>query len=387
MKRAIVLAVLVLVLTVPLTFAQGQTSETGRAIRAVDGDTITVWLNGEIVRVRYIGINTPEDDQACFQIAKNANAALVTGQEVTLVQDRSNADLYGRLLRYVYVGDTFVNAELVRQGYAEAVEYPPDTAHAAEFNQLEQEAIRENLNCQGLGVFQVEIPTTTWHVASASRVNVRSCGSTDCGIVATAAPGEALEVISTADDWHMIRLADGTTGYIAVWLTTMGSSIPQPTQTTSQQTTRTGTCTVQGNNVNLRTGPGVNYGIAGTLASRTPSRVIGRNSAGDWYVVTLNARQTWVYSSVVTVSGNCSNLSVIQAPPPPTPQPAPVIQSAPQSQPVAPAQPAGTSCPGMNYTCSQFAVCAQAYACLNAGNNKLDRDHDGVPCESICPGG
>lgn len=38
-------------------------------------------------------------------------------------------------------------------------------------------------------------------------------------------------------------------------------------------------------------------------------------------------------------------------------------------------------------TCSEMASCQQAYTCLNAGHGRLDRDKDGVPCESICPGG
>lgn len=45
----------------------------------------------------------------------------------------------------------------------------------------------------------------------------------------------------------------------------------------------------------------------------------------------------------------------------------------------------GASCGGAN-TCSQMASCEQAYACLNAGNGRLDRDKDGIPCESICGG-
>jgi len=38
-------------------------------------------------------------------------------------------------------------------------------------------------------------------------------------------------------------------------------------------------------------------------------------------------------------------------------------------------------------TCSQMSSCDQAYQCLAAGHGRLDRDKDGVPCESICPGG
>ncbi len=54
-------------------------------------------------------------------------------------------------------------------------------------------------------------------------------------------------------------------------------------------------------------------------------------------------------------------------------------------EPVVPAS-SGASCGGAT-TCGQMNSCEQAYACLYAGNSRLDRDKDGVPCESICPGG
>ena len=95
-----------------------------------DGDTIHVNLSGQDVVVRYIGIDTPEYNQPCGSEASQANAGLVSGQTVRLVKDVSETDRYDRLLRYVYVGDLFVNAELVRQGWAVAVRYPPDTAQA-----------------------------------------------------------------------------------------------------------------------------------------------------------------------------------------------------------------------------------------------------------------
>ena len=96
----------------------------------VDGDTIDVTMNGATYRVHYIGINTPESNEACGSAATAANAALVASQTVTMVRDVSETDRYGRLLRYINVGDTFVNGVLVAGGWADAVEYPPDTAIA-----------------------------------------------------------------------------------------------------------------------------------------------------------------------------------------------------------------------------------------------------------------
>jgi micrococcal nuclease len=75
------------------------------------------------------------------------------GQTVRLIKDKSETDPYGRLLRYVYLGDLFINAELVRLGYAEAVEYRLDTAQADYLESLEAQARADNLNCHATGVF------------------------------------------------------------------------------------------------------------------------------------------------------------------------------------------------------------------------------------------
>jgi micrococcal nuclease len=95
-----------------------------------DGDTIVVDLNGVEERVRYIGIDTPEVGDPCGDEATQANRLLVNGQMVRLEKDISERDRYGRLLRYVYVGDVFVNAELVKDGWAVAYRYEPDTSLA-----------------------------------------------------------------------------------------------------------------------------------------------------------------------------------------------------------------------------------------------------------------
>ena len=52
----------------------------------------------------------------------------------------SEVDKYGRLLRYVWVDDILVNAELVRQGLARAKAYPPDTKYHDYLEQVEAEA-------------------------------------------------------------------------------------------------------------------------------------------------------------------------------------------------------------------------------------------------------
>ena len=108
--------------------------------RVIDGDTI-VLANGS--RVRYIGIDTPERGEPFFDQATEVNRRLVEGRRVQLLKDQSDKDRFGRLLRYVLAGDILVNAELVREGLAEAKRYEPDVKFADCFDALMLEA-REN---------------------------------------------------------------------------------------------------------------------------------------------------------------------------------------------------------------------------------------------------
>lgn len=114
--------------------------------RVVDGDTIEVDLGGTEEDVRYIGIDTPETVKPdapveCFgPQASERNHELVDGQRVRLVFDRERRDDYGRLLAYIYVGDEFINGELVAGGYARTLEIEPNTAHADQLAHLQEQA-------------------------------------------------------------------------------------------------------------------------------------------------------------------------------------------------------------------------------------------------------
>jgi micrococcal nuclease len=128
-------------------------SLTGPVVTVVDGDTIEVELDGQRVRVRYIGVNTPETKhptkgrEPCGKEAAAANRRLVEGQTVRLELDVRHWDRYQRLLAYVYVGDTMVNAELVRQGYAQAATYVPNVKYQDVFLTLQREAREAGVGC------------------------------------------------------------------------------------------------------------------------------------------------------------------------------------------------------------------------------------------------
>jgi micrococcal nuclease len=120
----------------------------GKVVKVIDGDTIDVALDdgSGTARVRYIGMDTPEKATAkvlaqCGSLeATVRNTDLVSGKKVTLVQDKDDKDKYGRLLRYVYVGNIFVNEVLVKEGLARTLTIPPNTIFKYKFLALEETA-------------------------------------------------------------------------------------------------------------------------------------------------------------------------------------------------------------------------------------------------------
>ncbi len=121
--------------------------------RAVDGDTV-VLVGGD--RVRYIGVDTPElhhprkPVQFYAREAMEFNRRMVEGRAVRLEFDVERRDKYGRLLAYVYLPDgTFVNAELVRQGYAQLLTFPPNVKYVALFRKLQTQAREANRGLWG----------------------------------------------------------------------------------------------------------------------------------------------------------------------------------------------------------------------------------------------
>jgi micrococcal nuclease len=112
-KRVITfLAILVLIFIIYFNFIPLNQI---KIVEVVDGDTVKL-ATGEYVRL--LGINSPEKGQKFSEEAKNRLEELVKGKRITLKQDIENKDKYGRLLRYLYANDIFVNLQLVREGYA-----------------------------------------------------------------------------------------------------------------------------------------------------------------------------------------------------------------------------------------------------------------------------
>lgn len=127
---------------------EGPASVRALVTRAIDGDTIEAQIGGREEDVRYIGVDTPETVKPdtpvqCFGPRASAfNHRLVEGRRVRLVFGVERRDVYGRLLAYVYLGERFVNASLVRRGLARSLTIPPNDRFAPLFRGLELGAAR-----------------------------------------------------------------------------------------------------------------------------------------------------------------------------------------------------------------------------------------------------
>ncbi len=96
---------------------------------------------------RLLGVDSPERGERFYNEARRHNASLLARGRQTFAYGPERRDRYGRILAYVYVTDgkgdvTFVNAELVRAGWARTLEIPPNTRFAATFAAAEEEARR-----------------------------------------------------------------------------------------------------------------------------------------------------------------------------------------------------------------------------------------------------
>lgn len=105
--------------------------------KIIDGDTFEI--EGR-KKVRLIGIDTPEKGQFYFEEAKKKLSDLILGKNIVLEKDISETDKYKRLLHYAYLDDLFVNLEMIRQGFAHTLTYPPDVKYDILFKEAEVEA-------------------------------------------------------------------------------------------------------------------------------------------------------------------------------------------------------------------------------------------------------
>jgi len=225
------------------------TMEIALVTEVIDGDTIEVQIGEQRYKVRYIGIDTPETKHPEKPVewmgpeAAAKNEELVGGKLVRLEKDVSETDKYGRLLRYVWVGDMMVNAELVRLGFAQVSTYPPDVKYVDLFLKLQQEA-REARR----GLWRPAPKPVA--IVQGDRVNVRQGPGTAYPHLGQVTKNTRLEIVgrNPAGDWWQVCCVKGQQVWIAGWLVQVegdisgvqvAAEIPTPPPTPPPQPTAT----------------------------------------------------------------------------------------------------------------------------------------------------
>ena len=120
-----------------------------KVTKIVDGDTF--WIDdgtAKGIKVRLIGIDAPESRKTFKKQmgyfgkeSKNHLTNLLKGKKVKLEFDVDTHDQYGRMLAYAYTENgIFINADLLKNGFAVIMTIPPNVKYADQFLELQQKA-------------------------------------------------------------------------------------------------------------------------------------------------------------------------------------------------------------------------------------------------------
>jgi uncharacterized protein YraI len=143
-------------------------------------------------------------------------------------------------------------------------------------------------------------------------------------------------------------------------------NVPTPTDTPSLSPTPVPTPTpipqpeakVATEVLNVRSGPGTNYGRVKQAKEGERLKVIGRTEASDWLkIVTSDGQEGWVATEFVTVNTDLGPVAVAQAPPPPTPKPQPPTPTPAPPTPTSPPQPTATPTSPYQYRLGRKVSC------------------------------
>lgn len=134
---------------VPVVEEAKKAEETYEVVKVVDGDTLSLNMNGKTEVLRLIGMDTPETVDPrkpvqCFAQEASAKAKeTLTGKKVRIEADPSQGerDKYNRLLRYIFLEDgTFYNKMMIEEGFAHEYTYNTPYKYQSEFKEAETKA-------------------------------------------------------------------------------------------------------------------------------------------------------------------------------------------------------------------------------------------------------
>ncbi len=167
MRLLVALAALFLIAVArPLSAGKPHYELAGKVVKIADGDTLTI-LDGssEQHRIRLAGIDAPEKGQPFGTKAREALAGKVFGQPVRI--EVIDVDRYHREVGRIYLGERFVNMEMVRDGFAWRY---PQYDRPGEFTAAEADA---RATRRGLWVDPSPTPPWEWRAAKRKASPVR----------------------------------------------------------------------------------------------------------------------------------------------------------------------------------------------------------------------
>ena len=147
MKKCLLVIILLIIMTLKVSAL-----EKVEFNRCIDGDTVSLKINGKVKRVRMLAIDTPESVTPEKPVgyygvdASKFTCNLMTDAHNIYLEYDDNSDRedkYGRVLAYVYADDVMVQRELLKYGYAKVAYLYGDYKYTSEFKELERVA-KEN---------------------------------------------------------------------------------------------------------------------------------------------------------------------------------------------------------------------------------------------------
>lgn len=145
---------------------------TAKVVGVIDGTTIEVEVRGRVFRVRYLGVEVPDEaGPSHSERALEFNRYRVEGKTVELEKGLVDIDASGRQLRYVYVDGEMLNVTLLANGYAVVAAFPSDFTHKTLFSIEEESAKRDQR-----GLWKPSPPATGEAAGSPSPVPTEAFG-------------------------------------------------------------------------------------------------------------------------------------------------------------------------------------------------------------------
>ena len=119
--------------------------------KCIDGDTISIIVNKEEKKVRFLAVDSPEIDknEPFANEAKDFTCNILkNSKQIYLEYDKNSdkTDKYDRLLAWVWADDILVQKELIKEGYASLSYLYGDYKYTSELSLYESEAKNNKLN-------------------------------------------------------------------------------------------------------------------------------------------------------------------------------------------------------------------------------------------------